>query len=43
MAWLSEGAFREEPEGGGTMSVLCLVMIVCFIWRFGLVMVGLLR
>jgi len=43
MAWRSDGASREGPGGGGTIFVLCLVMIVCFIWRLVLVRVGLRR
>ena len=31
IVWRSEGASRDGPGGGGTMSAVCLVMMVCFI------------
>ena len=43
IVWQSEGASREGPGGGGTMFAVCLVRMVCFIWRLGLVRVGLWR
>ena len=43
MAWLIAGSSRIGPGGGGTMLALCLVIIVCFIWRLGLVSEVLLR
>ena len=43
IVWQREGASREGPGGGGTMFAVCLVRMVCFIWRLGLVRVGLWR
>ena len=43
IVFLSEGASRVGPGGGGTMFAVCLMRMVCFIWRFGLVKVGLRR
>ena len=39
IVWRREGASREGPGGGGTMFAVCLVRMVCFIWRLGLVRV----
>ena len=41
VVWQSEGASRNGPGDGGTMFVVCLVRMVCFIWRLGLVRVRL--
>ena len=43
IVWRSEGALRDSPGGGGTMFGVRLVRMVCFIWRLGMVRVGLWR
>ena len=40
IVWRREGASREGAGSGGTMFAVCLVRMVCFIWRLGLVRVG---